>query len=136
MEFAREWRDRLASPGMIRWIVALWALLAAVSAIFAALPADTEAQCLLSVIALGGVIVLAQKSSEDPNDWRRALVLLAGIFLSFRYMVWRTLYTMQLSDLVSTLAAWLLYSAELYAFVIFVLGLFVNFYPLRSSSSI
>jgi cellulose synthase (UDP-forming) len=109
----------------------LWVLLAVLAAFLAVLPADTEAQCLLSVLGLGAVIALAQRTSEDPNDWRRALILLTGIFLSVRYMIWRLFYTMALADFLSTMAAWLLFSAELYAFTIFVLGIFVNFYPLR-----
>jgi cellulose synthase (UDP-forming) len=131
MTFAQQLLDRLASPRLIRWAVALWVLLAALALFLALMPADTEAQCLMSVIGLGAVIALSQRASEDPNDWRRAAILLTGIFLSLRYMLWRSLYTMQLSDTLSTLAAWLLYSAEIYAFTIFVLGIFVNFYPLR-----
>src|ERR1700761_1659322 len=106
MTFARGLFDRLASPSLVRWAIALWILLAAAAIFLAVLPADTEAQCLMSVIGLGAVIALAQRSSEDPNDWRRAAILLIGIFLSLRYMLWRSLYTMQLSDTLSTLAAW------------------------------
>lgn len=119
------------SPRLYRTLLGLWAVLAAAVAILAGLPADTQAQCLMSVIGLGTMILLVQRSSEDPNDWRRAAILVFGIFLSLRYMVWRTFFTMHMSGVFDHLAAWLLYAAEAYAFVIFGLGIFVNFYPLR-----
>jgi cellulose synthase (UDP-forming) len=109
----------------------IWCLLAITAMVVAGLPVDLEAQALLSAAGLGLILALSQRASEDPADWRRAGILLIGVFLSLRYMLWRTFNTLGLSDPFSMIAAWLLYFAEAYAFLIFMLGIFVNFHPLR-----
>lgn len=114
-----------------RWAVITWFALAVATAILATIPADVPAQTLLSGVSLGLLVALVHRTTENPNDWRRAAILLFGFFLSLRYMWWRTFNTMELSDPASMLSAWFLYFAEAYAFVIFTLGIFVNFYPLR-----
>ena len=111
--------------------VALWFILAAAALMLAAAPADLPAQSLLSMIAVGLVTAMAHRATENPNDWRRAAILVTALFLSVRYMLWRSFNTMAFSDPFSMVAAWLLFIAEGYAFLIFALGIFVNFYPLR-----
>jgi cellulose synthase (UDP-forming) len=113
------------------YAITIWFLLAAAAGILAAIPADLEAQALLSIVSMTLVIALVQRTTDNPNDWRRAAVLIFGLFLSTRYMIWRTFNTMGVADVFSMTASSLLYFAEIYAFVIFALGIFVNFYPLR-----
>ena len=114
--------------------VAAWLMLAMGAAMLASVPADLQAQALLSGVGLGLIIAFSHRATENPNDWRRSGVLVFGMFLSFRYMVWRTFNTMTLADPFSTVSQWLLFFAEFYAFLIFALGIFVNFYPLRRPS--
>jgi cellulose synthase (UDP-forming) len=111
--------------------IVAWFALSVAAGVLAAVPADLEAQCLLSGVGLALVIALVQRATDNPNDWRRAAVLIFGLFLSIRYMVWRTFNTLGVADPFSMIAANLLYFAEAYAFTIFALGIFVNFYPLR-----
>ncbi len=120
---------RLPSYAVLTWLV-----LTVAAAILAATPADLQAQGLLSGVALGVIIVMLQRTTDSPNDWRRSSILIFALFLSLRYMIWRTFNTMEWSDPFSMSAAWALYFAEVYAFVIFTFGIFVNFYPLRRPS--
>ena len=70
--------------------VAAWLMLAMGAAMLASVPADLQAQALLSGVGLGLIIAFSHRATENPNDWRRSGVLVFGMFLSFRYMVWRT----------------------------------------------
>ncbi len=108
-----------------------WGLLTAAAIFLALIPADVEAQFLLAGVMVGLIWALADVASESPNDWRRAAVLVFAIFLSMRYMVWRVLYTLSSADPFSFIFSWALFAAEIYAFIISALGIFVNFYPLR-----
>jgi cellulose synthase (UDP-forming) len=114
--------------------IALWCALGVGMLVLAGLPADLPAQTLLSVAGLGIVIAMVQRATDNPNDWRRAAILICGLFLSLRYMMWRSFNTLSLADAASMTAAYLLYIAEAYAFLIFALGIFVNFYPMRRPS--
>ena len=70
--------------------VAAWLMLVMGAAMLASVPADLQAQALLSGVGLGLIIAFSHRATENPNDWRRSGVLVFGMFLSFRYMVWRT----------------------------------------------
>jgi len=61
----------------------------------------------------------------------RLLYLFLAAYLSVRYILWRTFFTLHFNGILSFSAALLLYLAELYGIVIFLLGLFVNINPLE-----
>lgn len=63
-------------------------------------------------------------------DSIRVLILIIGVYLTLRYLFWRTFYTLSYNDSFSFIAAMALYAAEVYAIVIYFLGMFVNVKPL------
>lgn len=60
----------------------------------------------------------------------RTFALVLAIALSFRYLLWRGIYTLTYSDVLSMIAVWLLFGAEIYAGITSVLGAIVNAFPL------
>lgn len=60
----------------------------------------------------------------------RTFALVLAIALSFRYLLWRGIYTLTYSDVLSMVAVWLLFGAEIYAGITSVLGAIVNAFPL------
>ncbi|MBM3488582.1 MAG: UDP-forming cellulose synthase catalytic subunit, partial [Alphaproteobacteria bacterium] len=112
--------DRLTGPG--------WIALAALAAIVAALPTARAAQAWLPAPMLALMAVLLIRGPREI--WRYAFLGLA-VFLSLRYVFWRTANTISYHDAASFAAALLLYAAELYAVALYFLSAFVNARPLR-----
>jgi cellulose synthase (UDP-forming) len=86
----------------------LWWVLLIAAALSAAVPVDVYAQALFSATCLMLLWILRNHAEEDPEDFIRALVLVVGLFVSVRYIVWRAVYTLGASDWVSTVCAVLL----------------------------
>ncbi len=61
----------------------------------------------------------------------RIFVIAGAVFITMRYFFWRTFTTIEYSDPFSFTAALLLYAAEVYGLIIFMLGAFVNVSPLK-----
>jgi len=94
----------------------------------AALPSLLPSQVLLATVLLLGLLVLR---AMRPTPETRLACLVLGLFLSLRYLFWRTTSTISYHDLVSFVTAIALYLAELYAIASHVLGMFVNVQPLK-----
>ncbi len=109
----------------------VWCGLAIAALVLAFVPTDVEAQYIMAALGVGAVWTLSELTSENPADWRRAAVLIISMFISIRYMGWRVNNTLSYADPASFIASGLLFSAELYAFVVFAFGIFVNFFPVR-----
>jgi len=60
----------------------------------------------------------------------RTFALVLAIALSVRYLLWRGIYTLTYSDVLSMIAVWLLFGAEIYAGITSLLGAIVNAFPL------
>ena len=92
-------------------------------------------QIVLSVLVLVGFYLLSRKetspnsSHKQKNGLRRVLVIALAVFLTIRYFFWRTFYTLPDNDIFSIISGLLLYLAELYGIVIYLLGAFVNIHP-------
>ena len=95
--------------------------------IFAVMPADLATEVYLAG-AVGFVLLLLARRSRQ--GWRRALVLMLCLLLTLRYFSWRVTETFVYYDPASLIAALLLMAAEVYSFVLTLLGLFVNFAPI------
>ncbi|HEY5995284.1 MAG TPA: UDP-forming cellulose synthase catalytic subunit [Gallionellaceae bacterium] len=65
------------------------------------------------------------------QPWRFIFILLSA-FLALRYMEWRALHTLIYTGPLDFIGMALLFLAELYGLVIYLLGMFVNFNPLES----
>ncbi len=68
---------------------------------------------------------------KKQNEFLRTLILSIGFFLTLRYWIFRTFHTLGYTGFFDSIAMLLLYVAETYAIVIYILGIFVNIYPLR-----
>lgn len=61
----------------------------------------------------------------------RLILLFLGAFLVLRYFFWRTFFTLSFVDPFSFVASLALYLAEVYAIIIFFLGIFVSLHPIK-----
>ncbi|MEJ2417469.1 MAG: UDP-forming cellulose synthase catalytic subunit [Exilibacterium sp.] len=102
--------------------------------LLAALPLDTAGQMVV-VVALIGVQWIAA-SIDDGERLRlpRLVLIVAGLLISLRYLIWRGTYTLYANDVVSLVAVYLLFFAELYALLIHVLGSFISIHSFRRCS--
>lgn len=102
-------------------------------------PLTSEAQIILSGSLLAGLLAIMWNMSRIdrlPEGANRFITLLAAAiatFISLRYFSWRINHTISLHDPFSFIGAMLLLLAELYAMSIFLLGVFVNAWPVRRS---
>ncbi|MBU2979251.1 UDP-forming cellulose synthase catalytic subunit [Alteromonas sp. C1M14] len=95
-------------------------------------PVDALAQLVSSFIVLV-VISLCTKEARHTQQYQyffRTIALVLAIALTTRYLLWRGIYTLSYSDVLSFIVVWLLFGAEIYAGVTSVLGAIVNAYPL------
>lgn len=111
-------------------------IFAAGIAALALLPLGSEAQIQLVMGAIGLMLLLRRAARNwSPlgimGQTARILICLLAVFISVRYLAWRTLYTLPTQDPLSFAAGLLLYLAEVYAFVIMSVGAFVTISPLH-----
>ncbi|HSF15642.1 MAG TPA: UDP-forming cellulose synthase catalytic subunit [Vicinamibacteria bacterium] len=103
----------------------------AVLVFMSALPVYLEAQLALAALILASLIAARRRC--DRGTMRMAF-LIAGAFLSLRYIVWRATATLSYHDSMSFVAALLLFFAEIYGVAIYFLGIFVNLQPAKRDS--
>ncbi|MBB4265082.1 UDP-forming cellulose synthase catalytic subunit [Roseospira visakhapatnamensis] len=112
---------------LLGWV---WIGLAVLCAMLAALPVDSSAQILMVMICLLAVFLLRPMvPRDDPNSVLRIIVLFLALFISFRYFGWRTFVSLHYDTFLDALPGLILYVAEIYAFSVALLGLFVAIYP-------
>lgn len=96
-------------------------------------PMDAIGQLFASSIVLL-TIGWSSKEARHTQEYKnffRVLALVLGTALTARYLLWRGLYTLTYTDVLSFVAVWLLFLAEIYAGVTSVLGAIVNAFPLN-----
>jgi cellulose synthase (UDP-forming) len=107
-------------------VVALAAAMVALL-LLAALPMDSAAQLLVAAFFLMLMWYLRSlDGAEQSGRWPRLMIIILGLFLTARYLVWRALYTLGQDDWVGTAAACLLFAAEIYSVTLELLGVFLN----------
>ena len=114
-------REDLVLP----WV---WVGLFAILLSTAAIPTDLRGQAW---IACGVLLVLLVMRKLPLSELGRALFLLLGTYLTARYVFWRTFSTLTYYDPLSFAGAILLYLAELFGIVLYLLSTFVNISPLK-----
>jgi len=118
--------DKPSMP-LLGWV---WLGLALIAACLAALPVDSSAQILMAIVCLLAVFLLRPLvPRDDPNSWLRTVVLFLALFISFRYFGWRTFVSLHFPTIWDAVPGLILYVAELYAFTVALLGMFVALYP-------
>ena len=95
-------------------------------------PMDALGQLLASITILIFISLCSKEArhSQKYQNLFRVLALVLAIALSVRYLLWRGIYTLTYSDVLSMIAVWLLFGAEIYAGITSVLGAIVNAFPL------
>lgn len=110
-----------ALNGLIAFPVALLA------ALMIGVPLDNGQQWIFALVAIGGALVLDRWKGR-----RGALVIgLLSMLVSTRYMFWRTTQTLSFGTLPEFFFGSGLYLAELYAWVILLLGFLQTAWPLE-----
>ncbi len=126
--------SRSASVWPVRalWCLALLLYLWLASLPLLLLPQYLLAGCaLLAFYLLSRITTTPQAIHRQGNSPLRVLVIVLAVFLTLRYFFWRTFNTLPTDDPFSLLAGLLLYLAELYGILIYLLGAFVNINPWR-----
>ncbi len=81
-------------------------------------------------VAVSAIVVFLALKKFNNIETIRVLYLILAAFLSVDYFYWRTFTTLGFNDLLSFSCAIILYLAELYGFVVYILSIFVNIDPL------
>jgi len=96
--------------------------------ISAASSITTRTQISVAVVAMVAFLILRYFNEQETV---RVVFLILATFLSVDYFYWRTFTTLTYHDPLSFLFAMLLYFAELYGFIVYLLSIFVNVDPLE-----
>lgn len=78
------------------------------------------------------MLMLLVKVDNFRKPPLRIIFILLAVFISIRYMIWRTSETLVYDGLINFIGMLLLYLAELYALSLHLLGVFVNIWPLET----
>lgn len=114
---------------MIPLLLLLWGLLLIVVLVLAAQPLSVEAQITLSAALFLAALVLMKL---PRRGFFRVLFIGTASFVVLRYFVWRTTNTIPPShDLFSFIPGLMLYGAELYAMLMFIISVFIVVDPMR-----
>ncbi|WP_082007705.1 UDP-forming cellulose synthase catalytic subunit [Tepidimonas taiwanensis] len=103
----------------------------------ASIPVERTAQAVMAVaclIVLGVIMRLFDRMETQRRrevTWLRLFAIALAVFLSLRYFSWRINYTISYHDFFSFIGALLLLAAELYGLTIYLIGAFVNAYPIE-----
>lgn len=112
--------------------VPLWLALFAGVIAFAAQDVGLTAQYMIGAAAL---VALAALHVFKPAGLWRVILISVVVFVSIRYITWRTLNTIPPVDSSGFVPGLLLYLAELQGFFVLLLGVFVNVRPRQSTAA-
>lgn len=116
---------KLLSSPIAKWGITVFAALLVLLVI--GVPLDLQAQWLFSGITIGGALILGRSRTRKAT---LALGLLS-ILVSTRYMFWRTTQTLEFGTPLEFLLGAGLYLAEIYAWIILLLGFLQTSWPLH-----
>ncbi|MCD5407228.1 MAG: glycosyltransferase [Desulfotomaculum sp.] len=81
------------------------------------------------------IVLILTNISLSNNQLVRIFILLTATFITLRYWLFRTFFTLGHTDLLDSIAMLLLYAAETYSAVfIYIFGMFVNIWPVNRKS--
>ena len=114
-------------------LILVWFIVAACTAYFSTALVQYAAQLIFS----GGLLLIAfLLRNQQENRVGRVIFLVLTTFIVLRYFFWRTLYTIEFNGWdswnagASFVCAVILYLAEAYGITVFLLGQFVNIWPI------
>lgn len=82
-----------------------------------------------AVLALTTIVLMLVAHAVPLRGMLRIIVMVLAAFITCRYLIWRTLYTLPDVGSVSFIPGILLYAAELQGILLYFLGVFVNIKP-------
>ncbi|MBV9997600.1 MAG: UDP-forming cellulose synthase catalytic subunit [Verrucomicrobia bacterium] len=106
----------------------LWFMAAAGLGYLSSAQVDAHAQVCFSIGLLA--LLFAFKRARNDRRLSRIFFLAIATFVVLRYFFWRTLYTLEFTDWLSFTCALILYGAELYGIIVFLIGNFINISPI------
>lgn len=92
---------------------------------------DSDKQLFLGFGCACLIFLISKLPTGQRHPLRLVLILLAA-FLAVRYMLWRTTDTLLYTGVADFVGMALLYLAETYGFVVYLLSLFVNVWPMET----
>jgi cellulose synthase (UDP-forming) len=120
------------------WRVGFWWLLSLFPlTVFGSLPLSEDSQATIAFALLGALSLSYFWRLRLPKDssvlpWLRFFLVFTSLALGLRYFYWRATETLPFGyGLASSLAGLLLFAVEIYGFVTFVFGHFINAQPLN-----
>lgn len=116
--------SHFAPQALFRLAVGLF--VAAVIIAVVTVPLDLESQWIFALTTMAGVILF----NRSPGKRSTIAIGILSLLVSTRYLFWRTTHTLDFDSLPAALLGTGLYLAELYAWVILVLGLLQTSWPL------
>lgn len=126
MNFLRHFHFR-SKAELKGWLPVGLAVLFLVIMVACASSITTRTQISVAVVAMAAFLALRHFNEQETI---RVVFLILAAFLSVDYFYWRTFTTLTYHDPVSFFFAMMLYFAELYGFIVYVLSIFVNVDPL------
>lgn len=127
MNFLRHFRFQHSNVQLKGWLPVGLATLFLVIMVACASSITTRTQISVAVVAMAAFLALRHFNEQETI---RVVFLILAAFLSVDYFYWRTFTTLTYHDPVSFFFAMVLYFAELYGFIVYVLSIFVNVDPL------
>ena len=122
----------LARYNLLLWLAVIYAFLWLAHL---PLPRDTQALLAGGLVSILFLIMWSLDRLETYQahmmKWWRMVAILLAAYISLRYFSWRINYTISYHDPMSTIGAVLLLGAELYSLTIYLVGAFVNAYPIH-----
>ncbi len=94
---------------------------------FVGVPLDLRSQCVFAGV-LFLISLLIRRSSSERSLF---VLMLITLIISTRYLWWRATYTLDFTDIWSAVAGYALFAAELYAFIVLILGYLQSVRPLK-----
>lgn len=128
LNIPESWREHLAKEEVKRWVPVVVTLIFISVMITCASTITTKTQISVAGTALFSFLILRYFNEHETV---RVVFLILAAFLSVDYFYWRTFSTLTFHDPVSFTFALLLYFAELYGFIVYLLSIFVNLDPLE-----
>lgn len=96
-------------------------------------PMDSKSQLMAAMVLLTIMTFVSRQTTEFHRygKFLRLFVLIIGVGISLRYLLWRATDTLIAPDILSVIAVWALFLAEIYAGITHIIGCIVNAFPLH-----
>ena len=97
-------------------------------------PTSIEAQMYFAISLFILEIIAIKIDKKNINDYVKYFIVFASTTISLRYFYWRTLHTLNFDNIFNALGSLFVYAAELYTFILGLLGAFITLKVLERKS--